>query len=93
MPDNKEQFKHEALLERDAIAKYLSALADGVARGSIVLSQGDRRLELTPRGLLHATLDAKRAERRSRVILRFSWREDHDDPRPGPPLEITSANE
>ena len=69
------EFRFQALQEREAVAGYLRALADGLAAGEVTLAREGRELGLTPGGLVRLTLQARRGERRSRLVVKLAWRE------------------
>lgn len=80
---------HEALQDTDTVARYLHAIADGLASGNLRFSSEDAELQLHPRALVAFELAAGKERGRARVRLRLTWREDpKNDPTEG--LEISS---
>ena len=71
-----DEFKHDSVQDRESIARYLRALLDGFEKGHISLGAEGQTLELTPQGLLEFEVRAKRKGGRSKVALKFTWRED-----------------
>lgn len=88
MPGPAGEFEYEALQEAQAVARYLSALADGLKEGTLALSVDGKRLTLEPRGLLRLRIEAKRSKSRCRVNLKLSWREGEEGPGSEGPLLI-----
>lgn len=67
---------HEALQEPDTVARYLHAIADGIASGTLRLSSERTELELHPHGLVAFEFAAQKQHGRCRLRVRLTWRED-----------------
>jgi amphi-Trp domain-containing protein len=67
---------HEALQDPDTVARYLHAIADGLASGNLRFSSEELELHLHPRALIAFELAAGKERGRARVRLRLTWRED-----------------
>lgn len=84
-----DEFKHESLQDSQTIAKYLDALKEAFNTGVLEFSDDRGRLQLQPSGLLGFEIDAKKKGGQVKVKLKFTWREDRNEHRPGP-LKIQS---
>lgn len=69
--ESKIKFKNE--MESDEAVVYFAAIVDGLKRGSLVLQQGDERLELKPHGKLKVKVKAARKEDKENFSLELSW--------------------
>lgn len=67
---------HEALQDRETVARYLHAIADGLASGTLRLASDQYELELHPQALIGFELNAHRDRGKARIRLRLTWRED-----------------
>lgn len=72
--DTQDELVHDSLLERDQVARYLRAIADGVEAGVLRLSSGENELELHPPGLCGFELRARAERNRVKLRLRLAWR-------------------
>lgn len=84
------EFLHEALQDRDTIARYVHAIADGIASGTLRLSNDQREVELHPHALVGFELWANRERGRGRLRLRLNWREEPSSSEPSEGLLISS---
>jgi amphi-Trp domain-containing protein len=75
-PQPEPEVVHEALQDTDTVARYLHAIADGLASGNLRFSNEDLELQLHPRGLVAFELAVGKERGRARVRLRLTWRED-----------------
>lgn len=85
-----EEFKHESVQDRASIGRYLRALIEGFEAGRLELGASEQTLVLATSGLIELEIKAKHKSGRSRVALRFSWREERsrEEPKPAAPLTI-----
>lgn len=72
-----EEFKFECLQDADGLADYFEAIADGLRKGGLTLTCNGREMALEPRGLPRFRLTARRGKHRSRISMKFTWREDY----------------
>jgi amphi-Trp domain-containing protein len=79
-----EEFRHESLEDRRSIAEVLQALLQGIERGHLELGSADRTLVLSPGALLELEVRARRKGGRSKVTVKFAWREDEREAKPPP---------
>ncbi len=86
MSDRDRQFQHESLQDSRALAEYLKALIQGFESGTLRLRDPEGEIELEPRGLVSFEVRATQKRGRSKLHLRFSWKED--SPRVAGTLEI-----
>ncbi|THB69890.1 MAG: amphi-Trp domain-containing protein [Desulfovibrio sp.] len=83
-------FKHESVQDSSSILKFLDAVRDGFASGTLVLAAGDKELDFTPQGLVKFAVEAKRKDDRCKFSLKFSWKEEEDSDKDQDQLEIRS---
>jgi amphi-Trp domain-containing protein len=88
-PQPEPEVVHEALQDTDTVARYLHAIADGLASGNLRFASEDVELQLHPRTLVAFELAAGKERGRARVRLRLTWREDPKN-EPSEALEISS---
>lgn len=74
------QFTHESLQDGDSIRDLLKAIANGIAKGKVVLDDGDGELTLEPAGLLNLKVTASQNEERNRLNIRVTWQGERDVP-------------
>ena len=80
MADTEREFEHESLQDRATIARYLKAIEDGFANGSLSLRSKDGDILLEPQGLIGLTVRASRKRGRMQLSLHASWKTiDHPD--------------
>ncbi len=92
MAGDDREFKYEALQEPKAIARYLRAVADGLAQGSLEMTVDERTITLEPRGLLRMRLEARHNGDRARLELKVSWREGQEAQAEAGPLVVKPAS-
>ena len=92
MPSDNREFKYESLQEPKAIARYLRAVADGLAQGSLEMSVDGRAIMLEPRGLLRMRLEARHSGDRARIELKVSWRDEQGAQAEAGPLVVKPAS-
>ncbi len=85
----KDTFKHQTAVDPVELARYLTALAEGVEAGVLPLAEGGREFAIHPRGFIDLGLKVRRKNGRTRVNLELGWAEEESDlplltePRPG----------
>lgn len=89
-PSEDSEVIHEALQDPDTVARYLHAIADGLASGTLRFSSEAGALELHPKALVAFELSAAKERGRARVRLRLTWREDPKSESRPEGLEISS---
>jgi amphi-Trp domain-containing protein len=90
MKTTQEEFKHESLEDAESLARYLRAITDGFAKGSLAISNRGGSIALEPTGLVHLELRARKTRDAVRLVLEFRWKpEDERGPDSGA-LSITS---
>lgn len=75
-----EEFKHESLQDAEAIVRYLNALSDGFGKNRLVFGSSQQSVEFEPARLIKLDVKAKRKNNKTRITLRFSWKEGEDAP-------------
>jgi amphi-Trp domain-containing protein len=76
-------FRHESLQDRISIEQYLEALTSGFSTGQLKFTNEDGEIVLKPRGLVNFELRASRRQDRSRLTLKFSWKDGDSKDRNG----------
>jgi amphi-Trp domain-containing protein len=84
----KNEFQHESLQDRKTIVEYLQALQEGFANGTLTLSDQDEELVLKPGGPVRLEIGATRKRGRTRITLRFDWKETNSKGTNGGMLRI-----
>lgn len=75
VPASEGKFSYEAVEDAASLVKYLQALTDGFASGSMRFSRKDLDMVLTPKGLIGFAVEAKGKDGRMKLALKFAWRE------------------
>lgn len=89
MPDDRKEFEHESLQDRDSLVRYLHALSEGIQQGHLQLSSNGSRFTLNPPSLMKFDVQAKHNSSRSQIVLRLSWKNPkHNKELRVEPLEI-----
>ncbi len=84
-----EFFKHESVQDHLSITRYLDALSDGFAGRQLVISTEDKRMVLTPQGIIQLEVEAKRKDSEIRLSLKFRWVEKRDQVEADAPKPLT----
>ena len=74
MADTENEFEHESLQDRATIARYLKAIEEGFANGSLSLHNKNGDIVLEPEGLIGLTVKASRKRGRMQLSLQASWK-------------------
>ena len=72
---SEKEFRHESMQDRGSIVKYLKALSDGFERGELTFQKSSDHIILNPDGLIQLEIKAHRKPEKSRLTLKFSWKE------------------
>lgn len=70
-----EEFEHESLQGREAAARFLHSLAQGIAGGDLTLGSDSHNIALAPEGLIRFRITVRRNKSRTRLAVKLSWRE------------------
>ena len=70
-----DNFKHESLEDSESIARYLQALQDGFANGTLSFSTDDDKFVVKPTGLINLEIDAKKKGEKVKLTFRLRWNE------------------
>lgn len=88
MPKRRE-FQHESIQDGKSLITYLEALSHGFSSGALVMNDQEGEIVLKPQGLIRFEIDAAHKRGRTRLIVRFDWKEeDGTNPNAGGPLVI-----
>lgn len=91
MMPNEPIFNHESLQDRKTIKKYLRAITDGMAKGSLSLANGGDELKLSPDGLIHLRVDVSGEDGQKELSIKLDWKEKSTQPKSvSSPLVISS---
>ena len=74
MADTDREFEHESLQDRTTIARYLKAIEEGFAKGSLSLRNRNGEIVLEPKGLIDLTVKASKKRGRIQLSLEASWK-------------------
>lgn len=74
--ENKSEFRHESLQDRESIVRYLNALSQGIASGQLTLGTREENLVLHPSGLLKLSVKARGKDERTKLVFKISWKEN-----------------
>jgi len=94
MTQQKTEFEYESLEDVKSVGRYLRALADGFASGSLSFSDRHGEIALEPRGLIEFEVRVSKKRDRSRLSVNLTWRparESHNAE--SGPLSITAEPE
>jgi len=69
-------FIHKSTEDAETITKYLTALKEGFEKGALLFSSDERKLVLTPRGLINVEIKAKRKGEEIKLSLKLRWVEE-----------------
>jgi amphi-Trp domain-containing protein len=73
MQEEKRNFRHESLQDKESIQAILKSLGRAINKGRVTFSDEDGEMLLEPEGLLNVKLTANKDEGRHRMTLRISW--------------------
>ncbi len=69
------EFRHESIQDRDSIIRYLTTFSEGFQKGEIEFRAGTDEIVIRPAGLIQMEVKAKSTERKSKLNIKFSWKE------------------
>jgi amphi-Trp domain-containing protein len=69
------EFHHESIQDKDTIIRYLNTFGDGFQKGEIEFRAGADEIVIKPEGLIQMEIKAKRTGRKSKMTIKFSWKE------------------
>ena len=73
------EFKHETLQDSNSIAEYLKVLKDGFDSGELVFRNDKEQILLKPEGMVQLEVKAKKKDRKAKLSIKFSWKENAVD--------------
>ena len=68
-----ETFKYQAVADQRELARYLTALAEGVESGALAVAEGNLKFTIQPRGLVYLVVKVRRKQGRTKVSLEMVW--------------------
>ena len=72
---SEKEFQYESLQDNQSIVKYLNALADGFSKGELAFKKSNENFILNPDGLIQLEIKAQRKTSKSKLSIKFSWKE------------------
>lgn len=91
---SEKEFRHESLQDNQSIIKYLDALLEGFKKGELTFKQPPDFIVLNPEGLIQLEIKAQRKTSKSKLSLKFSWKENPEGKEDKPDaLVIDSARD
>lgn len=75
------RFSHESLQDTKTIKTLLTALAKGIAKGEMTLSDEEQELVLNPTGLMNVRIKGEREDGMSEFSLRVTWSDPLEPPK------------
>ena len=69
------EFQHESIQDRDTIIQYLNTFSQGFQKGEIEFRAGTDEIVIKPEGLIQMEVKAKNTGRKSKLTMKFSWKE------------------
>lgn len=85
----KQEFEHESVQDNQTVSQYLKALIEGFESGKVVFTSDKRQLVMEPNNLLEFSIKARRKDEKSKIVLKFSWKDIHTAPGSSARLKIT----
>lgn len=85
----KQEFEHESVQDNQTVSQYLRALIEGFESGKVVFTSDRRHLVMEPNNLLEFSIKARKKGEKSKIVLKFSWKDLHAAPEPSGRLKIT----
>jgi amphi-Trp domain-containing protein len=76
----KQEFEHESVQDNQTVSQYLKALIEGFESGKVVFISEKRQLVMQPNNLLEFSIKARRKGEKSKIVLKFSWKDTHAAP-------------
>jgi amphi-Trp domain-containing protein len=93
MKDESNRFRHESLQDSRAIARYLTALADGIEKGTLQFRDQQGELTLEPNGMIRFAVNADRKSERNQLSIKLSWKQPSSRKRDTGPLTINDTTD
>ncbi|WP_111979932.1 amphi-Trp domain-containing protein [Algibacillus agarilyticus] len=77
---HKKQFHHESLQDKKTIQDMLKALAKGIGKGQVSLTDEDGEIVMSPEGLLKLKLKASEDNNTNKINLSITWQSEDKAP-------------
>lgn len=71
----KEEFEYNSIQDSESISRYLNALIEGFRRKQLSFNSEQQEIVLTPKDLIEMTLKAKKKGEKTKLTLKFTWKE------------------
>lgn len=92
MAKKTEYFEHESLQDKEAVINYLNALAEGIAKGEILISDEEDTQILLPQKFTLMNIKAKKSKHEQSLRLKLQWNQLSEDDAEIMPLFIKAKN-
>jgi amphi-Trp domain-containing protein len=79
MKNEKKEFCHQSLQDRETIIELLSSIQKGLTKGTLSFSDEDNDINLKPPGLLSLTINASSSNELNVLDLRITWQDRSKD--------------
>ena len=76
---DKKNFHHESLEDKDSIKKYLNAISEALESGKLQFSDDEDTIEMLTSELMYLKVSASQEDGRNRFTLRVTWQDDPQD--------------
>ena len=73
--DQEKEFQHESIEDTESIIRYLDTLADGFRRQRLEFRAEREQIILKPHGLIQLEIKAKNRNKKSKLSLKFTWKD------------------
>ncbi len=90
--EEEKNFHHESVEDKDSIVKYLQTLAEGFRKKRLEFRSGQEEIILEPSGLIQVEIKVKSRGRKSKISLKFAWKDQPPRRRDGH-LSIQSSHD
>ena len=78
MRQGKKNFRHESLQDKASVQAILKSITQGIAKGSLTLSDDEDEMVLQPDGLLQLKVTASQDTEKHRLNLRITWQAEEE---------------
>ncbi|MCK9195945.1 MAG: amphi-Trp domain-containing protein [Syntrophales bacterium] len=73
--EEEKTFQHESVEDKDSIVKYLQTLSEGFRKRKLEFQSGQEKIVLEPAGLIQVEIKVKNRSRKSKISLKFTWKD------------------
>lgn len=73
------EFKFESVQDNKSISEYLKVLTEGFENGELYFKNGNEQILLKPEGMLNLEVKAKQKDNKTKLSIKFSWKESENN--------------